>query len=187
MEKTEVRYLEIESRKVEGRKVTGYAAVFNRWSHPLFGYFRERIHPDAFKNTNFTDAVANYNHDDGQILARTSSGTLNVTTDENGLKFEFEMPNTTLGNDLLVLTERGDVAHCSFRFTVKSDKWEKSKLKEIEEDRTLLEIDNVYDVSLVTRPAYPQTSVDIAKRSEQNRQDDKIGDWYYAEMMLGLK
>ena len=96
MEKTEIRYAEIETRAIEGRKVSGYAAVFNQWSRPFFGYFRERIDPKAFSNTDYSDTVACFNHDVDKVLARTSSETLKLSIDDTGLRFEFDMPDTTV-------------------------------------------------------------------------------------------
>ena len=189
---TEIRFMEIEQRAVNDRVVSGYAAVFNQWSKPLFGYFRERIDTNAFKNTDFSDCVALFNHDNDNVLARTQSKTLKLSVDEIGLRFEFEMPNTTTGNDLLELMKRGDISQCSFAFNVDAEMWEDSKEKGLTEDRTIMSIPQLFDVSLVTRPAYPQTSVDIKQRSEQRQlpgqaPEDKVQDWYYAEMMLGLK
>lgn len=189
---TEIRFMEIEQRKVNDRVVSGYAAVFNQWSKPIYGYFREKIDPAAFKNTDYADCVALFNHDNDNVLARTASKTLKLSVDEIGLRFEFEMPNTTTGNDLLELMKRGDISQCSFAFDVDSELWEESKENGLYEDRTIMSIPHLFDVSLVTRPAYPQTSVDIKQRSEQRQlppptPEDKVQDWYYAEMMLGLK
>lgn len=140
----------------DGRTVSGYAAVYRSVSNELWG-FEEVIEPGAFDNADLSDVRALFNHDPNQILARTSSGTMQLVQDDTGLRYEFEMPDTTLGNDLLVMMKRGDISQSSFAFTIKEDSWE-------ERDgalplRHIRQIDRVYDVSPVTYPAYEKTSV----------------------------
>jgi phage head maturation protease len=77
------------------------------------------------------------------------------------MEYEFEAPNTSLGNDLLEMVKRGDVYQSSFAFTVEKESWQEregSKPK-----RIIRSIKKVYDVSPVTYPANPDTMV--AKRS----------------------
>jgi len=95
------------------------------------------------------------------VLARTSSGTLKLNVTGNAMEYEFEAPNTSLGNDLLEMVKRGDVYQSSFAFTVEKESWQEregSKPK-----RIIRSIKKVYDVSPVTYPANPDTMV--AKRS----------------------
>lgn len=161
----EKRTLKIELRaeeNAESRTLSGYAAVFNELSEPIW-WFREQITPEAFENTDMNDVVALFNHDDNKILARVSADTLKLSVDERGLKFEFDAPNTTLGNDLLEDVRNGNVQHCSFAFTIRKQAWEEytdAENDNIEELRTIMEIDTLYDVSLVVRPAYKATEVD---------------------------
>jgi len=89
--------------------------------------------------------------------------TLDLSTDDTGLKAVFDAPNTTLGNDILEQVSRGDLREGSFTFKVKAQKWEISSSDDVEEDRTILDIEKLYDVSVVTNPQYPDTSV--ARRS----------------------
>jgi HK97 family phage prohead protease len=146
----------------EVRLVSGYAAVFNQLSRNL-GWFREKIEPGAFDNVLENDVVALFNHEPNLILARTISKTLKLSVDERGLKYEFEAPNTTAGNDLVVSLERGDIQHSSFSFSIEKEKWEEDE--EAGEIRTVLEVKRLYDVSPVVFPAYTQTDVAMAKRS----------------------
>lgn len=187
MDKIELRSQTIEDKEIKNRTLSGYAAVFDQWSNPLFGYFREKIDKRAFDGADFSECFANFNHDDNQILGSVSGNTLQLTTDERGLKFSLVLPETSTGEDIMKLVERGDISKCSFRFTIKEEKWGISGDKNLTEDRTLLKIDKVYDVAVVTRPAYPQTVVDVAARKEQIETEIKTQNWYYAEMMLGLK
>ncbi len=154
------------------RTISGYAAKFEAWSKPIMGWFREQIARDAFADCDMSDVVMCYNHNAESILARTSSGTLTLSTDEVGLRFSFESPNTTLGNDMVVLVRRGDIAKCSFKFTVDADEWryaDKDNGLEYDE-RTVLHISKLYDVSLVVYPAYPDTEASLRHLEERKTQ-----------------
>lgn len=143
-------------------KIIGYAAVFNKLSEDLGG-FRELIAPGAFKKTiQEADVRALVDHDPSRILGRTKSGTLGLSEDETGLLAEIEPPNTTVGRDILESLKRGDVSGMSFGFRTIKDRWKTNNGQNI---RTLLEV-ALYDVSIVTYPAYPDTSV--AMRSAFN-------------------
>ena len=160
-------------RRDEGssRKISGYAAVFDSWSNPLV-WFREKIDARAFDNADFSRCILCFNHDTDKILARTSSGTLQLEIDEKGLRFTAEMPNTTTGNDVLELIRRGDISQCSFAFHVREDSW--NYLSDVDpkalDERTITDIDYVYDVSPVVHPAYDDTSV--AARSLEQRKEE---------------
>jgi len=146
----------------EKRTITGYAAVFNQLSRTI-GWFKEKIDPAAFEGRLEDDVVALYNHDFNLVLARTISKTLKLEVDDTGLRYEFEAPNTTTGNDLVEMVTRGDIQHSSFSFSVLDENWEEDE--EGAEIRTILKVKRLYDVSPVTFPAYLQTNVDVAKRS----------------------
>lgn len=152
----------------EGRRITGYAAVFDKWGNPLY-WFREKIDARAFEGCNFDDCILCFNHDADKIMARTSSGTLKLEVDSVGLKFSAELPNTTVGNDVLELVRRGDINKCSFAFHVAEDSWlyanEDNGLKLSE--RTILKIDYCFDVSPVVRPSYNDTTVDARALEER--------------------
>ena len=83
------------------RTITGYASKFETWSEPIYGWFKEQIARGAFDKTDMSDVVMVFNHDISGILARTTSGTLKLSVDKVGLRFEFDAPETTLGNDML--------------------------------------------------------------------------------------
>ncbi len=148
-----------------GRTIEGYAALFNSRTEIWPGFFEE-IAPGAFKNAiGKSDVRALFNHDQNRILARTSSGTLQIGEDDKGLWYRFEMPDTTEGNDLLTMIKRGDISQSSFAFTVKASEW-------IEENdnttlRIIKECEQLFDVSPVTYPAYQDTSVTARKKAEE--------------------
>mgnify|MGYP000900572247 CR=1 FL=1 len=142
----------------------GYASVFNRTTD--LGYFVESIHPDAFNQalSRGDDTRALFNHDPNLILARSTSGTLKMSVDEVGLRTEIEMPETTLGRDLKVLIERGDISQMSFGFYI-----EKEEKRGIVNEKPWYEIQQVrlFDVSPVTFPAYEQTSIEVKRCLEE--------------------
>lgn len=173
MKDREIRTFDCEIRmegEGESRKVVGYAAVFNSDSEEMWG-FRERIAPGAFDSAlDVSDVRALLNHDPNMLLARTASGTLSLSADQRGLYYEFDAPDTTVGNDLLVMLKRGDISQSSFAFTVEEEEWTEKK-GEIP-IRTIIRVKRLYDVSPVTYPAYPDTTA--AKRSlEQWRKEHK--------------
>ena len=139
---------------VEGRTVEGYASVFNSMSEDLGG-FREIILPGAFSEVLDNDVRALYNHDSNYLLARTTSGTLELKEDEQGLYYRFEMPNTSYGNDMLELFRRGDLSQSSFGFTVEKDSW---RMEEGQHVRYIERVGSLFDVSPVVFPAYNQAS-----------------------------
>jgi HK97 family phage prohead protease len=185
----EKRFYATEVRaKKDGNKrtITGYAARYNVLSSPLQtgdgSTFRERIASGAFKRILATnpDTVCTFNHDMNKVLGRTTSGTLRLKEDSRGLAFECDVPDTQAGSDTYESVSRGDINACSFAFTVDDarmcDYREEEFDPEFDEDnegirgnakrmlraivRTIKDFAALIDVSAVTHPAYPQTSLD---------------------------
>jgi HK97 family phage prohead protease len=147
-------------------KIAGYAAMFNKESTGLT--FREVIAPGAFTRTlaQGDPVYLLVNHDTESLpLASTASGTLTVREDEQGLYMEATLdPANPRAVELNSVLDRGDVDKMSFAFTV-ADGGE-TRDGEI---RTLTDL-NLYEVSVVTWPAYDSTSV--AKRSAEEEKSD---------------
>lgn len=154
---SERRNIELRS---DGKRLIGYAAVFNLPSQDLGG-FQEVVMPGAFTRSlsESPDVVALWDHDARSVLGRTKSGTLRLSQDTRGLRFEIEAPNTTVGADVLEMVGRGDVTGASFAFTVKEQRWKDSEALPI---RELVDVD-LLDVTITPRPAYPDT--EVARRS----------------------
>lgn len=150
----EVRMMEDESKP---GKIRGYAARFNAMSEPMWG-FRERILPGAFAGVLKDDVRALFNHSPDSVLGRTASGTLRIGEDDQGLWYEIDLPDTTLGRDLAELVRRGDVSQSSFGFTVLDDE---RKIEDGEYVRVIKAVKRLYDVSPVTYPAYTQTTAKV--------------------------
>ncbi len=167
MKKLERRFTtEIELRaEGEGKlpHIVGYAAVFNVRSEPIFD-FVEVIQPGAFKRSlaGGADVRALVEHDPGRIIGRRSAGTLTLSEDDRGLKFDITPPDTQVGRDIVTSIDRGDIDGASFGFRVAPGGSEWRTEQEITV-RTLSDVD-VFDVSPVAFPAYPATSTGL--RSE---------------------
>jgi HK97 family phage prohead protease len=161
-ENMELRARSIEFRAADGdgRTVEGYAALTDNVTD--MGGYDERVAKGAFDEANMTDVVALFNHDSNKVLARTP-GTLKLDIDDRGLKFRFSLPKTNDGNDLVEMISRGDVSQCSFAFRVAEQEWEMSR-DNGPDLRSITKISDVYDVSLVTYPAYPDTSVALRSK-----------------------
>lgn len=146
----------------ESGKIVGYAAVFGPLSEDLGG-FRERVDPAAFNKTlkSNKDVRAFLNHDTTLVLGCRSTGTLQLDTDTNGLRVEIALPDTSYARDLRALMERGDVRQMSFAFLTNpgGDKWD-GKTEDGLKIRTLTDVELV-EVSVVSIPAYPDTSAAI--------------------------
>jgi uncharacterized protein len=153
---TERRTYKIEVRaQPESRVIEGYAAVFETPTD--MGNYLEEIASGAFDDADDKDVVALFNHDANYPLARTSNGTLELSSDARGLFYRFEAPDTTFGNDLLKMVRSGLIAQSSFAFTIRKDNWmQEAGMKP---KRRIEQVDMLFDVSPVTYPAYKETSV----------------------------
>ena len=144
----------------EGGTLTaiGYAATFNRLSSNLGG-FVERVAPATFRSTlNQSDVRALFNHEPDHLLGRSSTGTLRLSEDDHGLRYEVDLPNTSLGRDVAELLRRGDISGSSFGFRTISDEW--SETEDGYPLRTLTEV-ALRDVGPVTFPAYSSTEASL--------------------------
>ena len=140
---------------VEGKTITGYAALYNSWSKPLMGAkgtFTERIAPGAFDASIAAGASLWFMHDSKQILANTKSGTLTLESDAQGLKYTAQLGDSQRDADVLDLVKRGVVSEMSFGFSVPpgGDSWAGEK-------RTLNSV-NLREISLVEVGAYNATT-----------------------------
>ena len=174
----------VEARQAEDgtMRLSGYAAVFNEDSVPL--PFLERIAPGAFRKTltETPDVRLLINHE-GLPLARTKNGTLRLNEDETGLYMDADLPDTQAARDLYTLVERGDVDQMSFAFRVIRQRWNEGRT-----ERTLTELSLADgDVSVVTYPAYPTTTVEAREQLKAAMQAVKEGRDISPETMLVLE
>jgi len=161
--------------------VEGYAAVYNSESKPLSlgngKQFIETIERGAFDNAvanvnNQTrDCVATFQHQRKTMMARTSSGTLELESDDVGLKFRFEMPNTQVGRDVSVMLERRDLSQCSFVARVNNDGFKMERDDDGQYKQTISRVDELLDISLVIDPAYSDTYIAEITRSIEETEE----------------
>lgn len=156
---TELRVAKEDGK--EGGTITGHAAVFNRDSEDL-GWFIEQVAPGAFtrsiqaaKDHPVDDMIhAFWNHDSGQVLSSTRNGKLTLSEDATGLRFAF--PSSRLTPAQLEAVTDGDM-RMSFGFMTKKDEWTHGGPGQPDR-RKLLDVD-LLEISPVSKPAYPQTTV----------------------------
>lgn len=164
MNKTEKRELlteGIEVRESEDgkRTISGYAVKWEMKSVTM-GYwkrFKEQFKKGAFSESlSGDDQRALWSHDSSQVLGRTKNGTLRLFEDEIGLRFELDLPNTTLGNDAYETIKRGDVDGVSFGFSMVKEEWDEADRDNIIRSVTKAKL---FEISPVAFPAYPDSQV----------------------------
>jgi len=169
--KVEVRSEEEDAKE----RIVGYAATFNKRSQ-VMSWFDEEIRPGAFDKVLEDDVRCLQNHDPNYILGRTLSGTLEISVDEFGLRYNNLPPDTSYAKDLIITMKRGDVDQSSFGFNVRDDgeEWVYDEEKGIYH-RVIHEVNRLFDTSPVTYPAYLDTKSmvtrsydDIVKRFGQS-------------------
>lgn len=151
-------------------KIRGYAAVFDKLSGNLGG-FREVIAPGAFDGVLQDDVRGLFNHDANFVLGRTKSGTLKLSIDSEGLQYEIEPSDSQTVRDLVLTPmERGDIDQSSFAFTIEDDDWSEDEDGRV--IRTIKKVRQLFDVSPVTFPAYPDASVGLRGLDEYKKQKE---------------
>lgn len=153
----EIRCFDLEMRTLENEEskmiIEGYPVIFN--SPATHGY-TEIIMPTAFDNTDMSDVVLRYNHNDSFIcLARTRNKSLELIVDEKGLKMKAELnSNITEHKSIYEGIKSGLLDKMSFAFTVRGEEWDWDT-----DTRKVTDIDKLYDVAVVDQPFYNGTSV----------------------------
>lgn len=194
----ELHVREAGEGEAPSRIITGYAILFNTLSAPLWSddeeEAREVIAPEAVTRAllDGCDIKMTMFHDRQLILARSKNGegTLKYNVDERGVAFSFEAPNTTDGDKALELVRRGDISGCSFAFrTHYYDRAYVERSVERKNGKTMLtytvrSIIGIYDFTLASDPAYPDTSCEAEQRElvshlrdtteEDEKKKDKI-------------
>ena len=134
----------------------------------LWEGLNEVIKPGAFSRAlSNSDVRCLFDHDWGKVLGRTRSGTLKLEEDDKGLRFEVELPNTTVANDLIQSMSRGDINQCSFGFIPTEETWDYNTDPVL---RTVNEVE-LFEVSIVSLPAYEDTEATLARSKQEIQQD----------------
>jgi len=150
-------YRNFEIRAEDGSCVVeGYAAVFNT-IETMYEYdgiaYKEEIRSGAFTNTAMSDVVLNFDHG-GKPVARTRNNTLQLSVDGHGLKVRADLSGTDEGRKLYEEVKGGYLDKMSFAFTINNDEYDRNT-----HTRSITEVKRLYDVSVVSNPAYESTSV----------------------------
>ena len=179
MDKTEQREIttqEIELREDDdgNRSLSGYAVKWEKKSHVLglFRKFREQFKRGAFADSlNSDDQRFLWSHDTSKVLGRTKNNTLRLFEDETGLRFELDLPKTTLGNDTYESIQRGDVDGVSFGFRKEDD-----EIEEPDDDLPIRTIKKakLLEVSAVAFPAYPDSEVSARGYDPMKKLEDEL-------------
>lgn len=162
----EIRTTDITYSLKDNGMIEGRAIVFNSMSNVLYDqekkrFFREVINPESITQELIDNSDIKFlvNHNKEQMVARRKcgKGSLNVEKREDGVYFSFNKPNTSLGNDLYEMIQRGDMAACSFAFAGEDVDWDFSD-REMPV-RTVKNIRYLFDLSCVADPAYSETEI----------------------------
>lgn len=152
--------------------IEGYFAVFNQQTE-LYRNAFEEIAQGAFDNSlKNNDIRCLFNHDTAKVLGRTGNNTLELRVDSHGLWGRVQVnPNDKEANDIYARVQRGDISGCSFGFNPINEE------TEFRDDGAIkwrvLEADTL-EVSIVTFPAYPQTSIQARKVDETQYKERQI-------------
>ena len=155
------RFVDVELRASDDndkRIVDGIACVFDKETD--MGWFFEKIDRHAFDDCDMDDVVLNKNHNDDILLARTTNKSLKLEVKDDGLHQKASIIDTTQGIDTYKEVKQGLITKMSFSFVIDRDGgavWTTDA--DGKEHRTIMKIKRLFDVSLVSFPAYPQTEV----------------------------
>ena len=175
-----IEYRQIKIQKPdneESRKISGYACVFNSSSRDI-GFYETVSDMAITEDTiNRSDVFATLNHNPERVLARCKygSGSLQLSVDERGLRYEYEAPHTSLGDEVIEAIKRGDLTDASFAFTIDKEdpdaqKWEKRA--DGTYVRTIYKIAQLYDISNVWTGAYAEASSEIRSNTIQDYSEE---------------
>lgn len=170
--------------------IRGIAVPYNRLSHPMRmpnsrAHFRERFAPGAFTRAlaDGVDVVALVNHDPNHVLGRTSAGTLRLIDGPDALRYEIDPSDSLLADHHVKAVARRDMKGSSFRFYMKRDLW---SVEDGQDIRTVAEA-GIDDVSVVTYPAYEDTSAALRSFESHRRGQPRRDAWpTLARMRLRL-
>ena len=155
--------MEIRSADDGGMFVEGYATTYNQpyqlWRDKDMTV-NEQVDPHAFDETDMTDVIMQYDHE-GRVFARIANGTLELASDEHGLKVVANLGGTAIGRQLYEEIQGGYTNKMSFGFTVTGEKKKTTKDADghVTILRTITKIGKLYDVSAVSLPANDATEI----------------------------
>ena len=168
-------FTEEATPRVDERTIQGYGAVFEKQSRVLYDaskklFFIEVIEKGAITEEliRACDIKALLEHNRQRLLARSNmgDGSLLLSVDDYGLAYKFEAPSTQEGNDAIELIRRGDLFGSSFAYSTDEKKNVSYEKRDGVLFRTVHKIDGLYDISIVSDPAYFGTDVTVRSLAE---------------------
>ncbi|UGO51552.1 putative prohead protease [Bacillus phage vB_BanS_Booya] len=174
----------IEVREVnedEGKRTISGSIKYNNESAEMRDWwgdtFVEEIAEGAFdESLKVRDVVGLWSHDTSQVLGNTKSKTLRIENDKKELRFELDIPNTTVGNDAWELIKRGDVDGVSFGMKVTKDKWSSEERENGKIYKRSILNAELYEISPVAFPAYPTNEVSVRSLDDFKAGEKQIAD-----------
>ncbi|MFC0331708.1 HK97 family phage prohead protease [Paenibacillus sepulcri] len=147
--------------------------------------FVEQISAGAFSESlNSRGVVGLWSHDTSQILGNTKSGTLRLFDGEQELRFELDIPDTTVGNDAWTIIQRGDVDGVSFGMKVTKDRWSSENRDGGKIYKRSILNAELYEISPVAFPAYPENEVSARSLDDFKAEEHRAADQYDKEKIL---
>ena len=158
----EYRKAEPFKAEEDSYSVEGYASTFAPYTLWFEGdtEIREQIDPHAFDEADMSDVIMQYDHQ-GRVFARVSNNTLDISTDDHGLKIRADLSKTESARQLYEEIKSGMITQMSFAFSIQEDAYDKK-----EHLRTVTKIRKLYDVSAVSIPANPGTEISARSFAE---------------------
>jgi uncharacterized protein len=172
-----------EANEDDGKRTITGAIKYNTESAEMRDWwgdtFIEEIAEGAFdESLKVRDVVGLWSHDTSQVLGNTKSGTLRIENTKKELRFELDIPSTSVGNDAWELIKRGDVDGVSFGMKVTKDKWSSEDRgdKKIYK-RSILNAE-LYEISPVAFPAYPANEVSVRSLDDYRESQKRAANEY---------
>ena len=173
----DIGQLDNNQETTDKKIISGYFIVFDTETE-LYPGVREEISPDALVGVDLSDVKALIDHDTAKVLGRTKANTLSLSVDSKGLYCEIIVNESDQeAMNLYSRVQRGDVDQCSFGFEILKEEMIQNTDGTV---KFIIKSINLYEVSVVTFPAYQETAVearskqieDAQKRTLQARKDE---------------
>ena len=173
----DIGQLDNNQEATDKKTISGYFIVFDTETE-LYPGVREEVSPDALVGVDLSDVKALIDHDTAKVLGRTKANTLSLSVDSKGLYGEIIVNESDQeAMNLYSRVQRGDVDQCSFGFEILNEEMIQNSDGTV---KFIIKSINLYEVSVVTFPAYQETAVearskqieDAQKRTLQARKDE---------------
>ena len=172
------RFFDIKARSANDDSkmvLEGYALKFEKETE-LWKGFKEVIRKGALDNTDISRVFLLFNHNDDVILAGTSNNSLELQVDDIGLKFRAELVDTQTSKEVYTLAKQGLLTKCSFSFRTAKNGYKYSRIDDKNELGEIVDIETLYDVAVVTYPAYDDTEVYARDIKALEREHERINE-----------